>query len=182
MAHNKRQQLTIFNLPQHLFVFGIISLTLFGGFFWIMLVRAPFEAALNARGMTTTATVTYVSPPYRRRLRSRGRSQDVTYEFFDQSGIIYQDVITRSRSGNTSVQPGREFELIYLPEAPHRHHSDLHPQGSIQQTLILTFIFFTITTVMSVFWFQKLPNNWAGVRLFPPFSYRLKLKATSSKR
>ncbi|MEL6322169.1 MAG: DUF3592 domain-containing protein [Cyanobacteria bacterium J06626_14] len=169
-------------MPHHLFVFSLISLTLFGGFFWIMLVRASFEAALNARGITTTATVTQVSRPYRRRRRSRSRSQDVTYQFSDQSGIIHQDIITRSRASNTLVQPGRAFELTYLPKAPHRHHSDLHPQGSIQQTLILTFILFTITTLMSVFWFQKLPNNWAGIRLFPLFSYRLKVKDTSSKR
>ena len=180
MANNTRRQLTIFNVPQHLFVSAAISLTLLGSFFWIIFARASFEASLNARGITTTATVTQVNRHYRRRPGSRNRSQDITYEFSDQSGITYQDVVTHKRF-MIYVQPGREFKLTYLPEAPHRHHSDLHPQRPIQQTLILVFILFTVTTVMSVLWFETLPNNWAGVRLFPPFSYRLRLKNRSHR-
>ncbi|MEM9433040.1 MAG: DUF3592 domain-containing protein [Pseudomonadota bacterium] len=166
----------LFNTPYRLFLFACLTLLLIGCCFWIRLINMPILDALEARGENTRAEVTWVGEPYwvwQRGNYSRGGWRvDMVYKYRTRAGAVIEDRKTLVKQNAKNLKPGYRFEVVYLPDDPTTHDSQLG-NGYAGPGMIYALIPMIFVCIgMTVFYWHRRPPGWAGPKLWPLLASR----------
>lgn len=161
----------VFNMPYGLFLTVAAMIIVIVSTGHTLLVRIPFENALNARGVETQAEITSFSAPFKQRRRTRGsRSQRVYFYYYDQHGEKFEANIVKNRTHVQHMKVGERFAVRYLPEAPWRHRPAIQTINEGRDALKLGIIGFFVTVSLGSFFILRAPRHWSGPRIWPVFS------------
>jgi len=152
-----------------------VTVVVLGGCVWVAIVNLPILRALDDRGITGEAEITWVGEPYRnwlgRQNNTGGLRQDIVYTFQTEQGALIEGSVNKKKRYATGLTLGRKFSVTYLPDRPHIFHSNLFKGyagvGMIQALLILA----TITGVIVAYLWWRMPSSWRGPSLLPIFSF-----------
>ena len=164
----------VFNIPYRLFMFALLAVSTCVACLFILIVNMPILNDLEARGIHTQAEVLSISAPYmifQRGNYSRvGWRQDMRYGYHTQDGQWIEDEKTLVKQNAKTVRAGRKFDLVYLPDRPHVHDSDLgNGYGGMGMVYALS-IMSLFCLGMAVVLARRLPKGWDGPKLWPPLS------------
>lgn len=164
----------VFNVPYRLFMFALLTVSTCFACLFILVVNMPILNALEARGIHTQAEVLSITRPYvifQRGNYSRiGWRQDMRYGYLTQAGDWIEDEKTLVKQNARTVHVGRQFDLVYLPDRPHVHDSDLGNGYGGMGMLYALSIMSLFCAGLSVILARRLPEGWGGPKLWPPLS------------
>ncbi|MEM8935371.1 MAG: DUF3592 domain-containing protein [Pseudomonadota bacterium] len=164
----------VLNMPSGLFLTLVAFVIVCVSTGHTLLVRIPFEDALDARGVETQAEITGFSEPFKTRRRARGeRSQKVFFQYTDRRGEVFEAEIVKNRRKVRRMALGDQFTVRYLPEAPWRHRPSIQTINEGREAVKLGAIGALLLIPLGAFFILRAPSHWSGPRLWPPFSDEL---------
>lgn len=165
----------VFNIPYGLFIFGLTSFVLFGACIWIAFYNVPILNALEEHGEPAQGEVIWVGEPYwvfQRGNHSRiAWRQDMRYVYVTRAGQVIEDEKTFSKHGRSGLRVGITFDLTYLPNTPHIHHSDYGNGYGGWGMLYMLLGLGAVCSFMSFYYWRRCPDDWDGPRFWPPLSH-----------
>lgn len=161
----------VFNMPYGLFLTIIAMVITAVSLGHTLIVRIPFEKALDEHGLTATAHITGFSEPFKTRWRARGeRSQKIYFRFQDRRGASFRGTVIKNRRQVRKMKVGETFTVRYLPEDPRQHRASVMTINKGHEAVTLSLVGLIFLLGLSGFFIWRAPPNWSGPRLWPILS------------